>query len=335
MEAELFDAVASNQVELAYSLAKQGASINLRAPGKARSALAEAHASSSRPLVHALLHGSLSRAVATREKETIDQTSLALVDLLLPGSSSSSEQKSLPLPALSESESAATAPATQKDKDDLMTRMGKALNAIRAGEFVVVLDSEDRENEGDLIIAAEKATADKLAFMVNETSGLICVGMTGERIDELRLPQMVQRNSESHQTAFTVSVDYNIGTSTGISAHDRAATIHALADRRCGHELFARPGHIFPLRAKAGGVLERPGHTEASVDLARLAGLFPAGALCEIVNKDGSMTRQKQLYDFAALHKLECITIGDIIEYRRRTEEAPAAAPAAAAAPSL
>jgi 3,4-dihydroxy 2-butanone 4-phosphate synthase/GTP cyclohydrolase II len=214
-----------------------------------------------------------------------------------------------------------------------MRSVEAAIAAIREGKFVVVNDGEDRENEGDLIIAAEKATAEKLAFMVNETSGLICIGLQGERIDELQLPQMVQRNTESHQTAFTVSVDYKVGTSTGISAADRAATIRALADRKVGTEDFSKPGHMFPLRAKPGGVLERPGHTESSVDLARLAGLFPAAAMCEIVNKDGSMMRPDACRRFAEQHGLPCISIADLVAYRKVKDPLPASkvAPAQAA----
>lgn len=184
-------------------------------------------------------------------------------------------------------------------------------------------DGEDRENEGDLIIAAEKATEERIAFMVEETSGLICCGVTGERVDELGLPQMVTRNTESHGTAFTVSVDYKHGTTTGISASDRAITLRALADPKAQADDFLRPGHMFPLRAKPGGVLERPGHTEASVDLARLAGLFPAGAMCEIVNRDdgrGTIARPDYCRRFAVKHGLTLISIADLIEYRKRKE---------------
>lgn len=196
-----------------------------------------------------------------------------------------------------------------------------AIRAIAAGRFVVVVDDESRENEGDLIIAAEKATDDKIAFMIRHTSGIICVPMTEERINELDLPQMVQHNTESHATAFTVSVDYKHGTSTGISAADRALTIQALAGHNARAGDFARPGHIFPLQARQGGVLMRAGHTEAAVDLARLAGLCPAGAICELVNDDGTMQRLLQLLDFAATHDLPIITIADLIRYRRRKEK--------------
>jgi 3,4-dihydroxy 2-butanone 4-phosphate synthase/GTP cyclohydrolase II len=153
--------------------------------------------------------------------------------------------------------------------------------------------------------------------MVNHTSGIICIGMTGERLEQLQLPQMVVRNTEAHQTAFTVSVDYRHGTHTGISASDRAATLRALVDQASRPEDFNRPGHVFPLRAKPGGVLERPGHTETSVDLARLAGLAPAGVMCEVVNQDGSMARAPTLRKFASVHKLPFITIAELIAYRR------------------
>ncbi len=176
----------------------------------------------------------------------------------------------------------------------------RAVAALGAGGFVLVVDDERRENEGDLILAAESATVAQLAFMIRHTSGLICVPMTGERIDALALPLMVGRNTEAHRTAFTVSVDLLEGTTTGISAADRTATIRALADRSSEAGEFARPGHVFPLRYTPGGVLVRPGHTEATVDLLRLAGLSEVGVLCELVNDDGTMMRGSQLDDFAA-----------------------------------
>lgn len=199
-------------------------------------------------------------------------------------------------------------------------RVEEAAAAIARGEFVVVADDEDRENEGDLIIAADAVTPEKIAFMVRHTSGLICVGITNERADELQLPLMVTQNTESMGTAFTVSIDLRDGTSTGISAADRARTIQALADEAVRPDAFARPGHIFPLRARAGGVLRRPGHTEASVDLARLGRRYPAGALCEIVNEDGSMARGQQLVEFAETHGLAYVTVADLVAYRRRFE---------------
>jgi len=192
-----------------------------------------------------------------------------------------------------------------------------AIHDIAKGKFVVVLDDEDRENEGDLIIAAEKMQASDAAFMVNHTSGLICVGMEGEDLDRLGLHQMVEKGNDAMGTAFTVSVDLKKGTSTGISAADRVATLQALASPGSKPEDFRRPGHIFPLRCKEGGVLKRAGHTEAAVDLAKLGGCFPAGVLCELVNKDGTMMRRDQLLDFAKEHGLHTITIADLIRYRR------------------
>jgi 3,4-dihydroxy 2-butanone 4-phosphate synthase / GTP cyclohydrolase II len=191
---------------------------------------------------------------------------------------------------------------------------------IKAGKIVILMDDEDRENEGDLIMAAEKVTPEQIAFFVRHTSGIICAPMTRERLEQLRLPQMVPDNTEAHRTAFTVSVDYKHGTTTGISAHDRAKTIRALADAASKPEDFARPGHIFPLRGADGGVLTRAGHTEASVDLARLAGLSHAAIICEVVNDDGSMRRGPQLVAFAREHNLKIGTIADLIRYRFSTE---------------
>ena len=184
-----------------------------------------------------------------------------------------------------------------------------AIHDIAKGKFVVVLDDEDRENEGDLIIAAEKMTDEDVAFMVNHTSGLICVGMDGKDLDRLELPPMVAKNQDAMGTAFTVSVDLKQGTSTGISAADRCATIQALASPGSKPDDFRKPGHVFPLRYREGGVLKRAGHTEAAVDLARLAGCFPAGVLCEIVNEDGTMKRRDHLIAFAKEHGLLTITI--------------------------
>src|SRR5213592_3920109 len=167
--------------------------------------------------------------------------------------------------------------------------MQDAIEAIRRGELVVVVDDEDRENEGDLIMAAEKATPERLAFMIRHTSGIICQPMTGERLDGLDLPQMVAQNTESKRTAFTVSVDARDGTTTGVSAEDRARTVTALADPDTDADDFLRPGHIFPLRYREGGVLKRAGHTQAAIDLARLAGLRPAGILAELTGDDGAM----------------------------------------------
>ncbi|MFC6986136.1 bifunctional 3,4-dihydroxy-2-butanone-4-phosphate synthase/GTP cyclohydrolase II [Streptomyces cirratus] len=198
----------------------------------------------------------------------------------------------------------------------------QAIRDIAAGRPVVVVDDEDRENEGDLVIAAEKATPEIIAFMMSECRGLICAPMEGPELDRLELPQMVQHNTESMKTAFTVSVDASAahGVSTGISAADRATTLRLLAAGTSGPSDFVRPGHIFPLRAKAGGVLVRNGHTEAAVDLARLAGLRPAGAIVEIAGEDGVMLRLPELIPFARKHGLTIISIEDLIAYRRSAE---------------
>ena len=202
-------------------------------------------------------------------------------------------------------------------------RVEAAIDAVKRGEFVVVVDDEDRENEGDLIIAAEKMTPEKMAFMIRYTSGVICLPLEGARLDELQLPLMVSghENSEQQRTAFTVSVDAKYGTTTGISAADRATTVHAVIDPSTRAEDLARPGHIFPLRYREGGVLKRAGHTEASVDLARLAGCNPAGVLAEIVNDDGTMQRRPDLEAFSAEHGLVLVTIADLIRYRRHWEK--------------
>ncbi len=192
--------------------------------------------------------------------------------------------------------------------------------AIARGDMVVLVDDEDRENEGDLIMAAEHVTAEKLAFIIRHTSGVVVAPLTGERCDDLRLPMMVDHNTESHRTAFTVSVDLLEGTSTGISAADRALTIRALADGTVGYQAFARPGHVFPLRAREGGVLKRAGHTEAAVDLARLAGCEPAGVICEIQNDDGTMARLPQLIEFCREHNLLLSSIAALVEWRRHKE---------------
>jgi 3,4-dihydroxy 2-butanone 4-phosphate synthase / GTP cyclohydrolase II len=193
--------------------------------------------------------------------------------------------------------------------------------AIARGEIVVMVDDEDRENEGDLIMAAEHATPEAIAFFVRHTSGVICAPLTSDRCEALRLPLMVEQNTESHRTAFTDTVDLIEGTSTGISAADRAATLRGLADPDLSFTAFARPGHIFPLRAREGGVLKRAGHTEAAVDLARLAGCAPVGVICEITNDDGSMARLPQLQDFCARHGLLLSSIAKLIEHRRRHEK--------------
>jgi 3,4-dihydroxy 2-butanone 4-phosphate synthase / GTP cyclohydrolase II len=201
-------------------------------------------------------------------------------------------------------------------------RIEDAIAAIGRGEIVVVVDDADRENEGDLIMAAEFATPEKIAFFLSHTSGVICMPMTAERLAALELPPMVLDNTESNRTAFTVSVDYRHGTTTGISAADRAATIAALIDPATRPQDLARPGHMYPLRARQGGVLKRGGHTEAAVDLARLAGLTPAGVLCEVVTEDkAAMARLPDLERFAARHGLLLISIADLIRYRRQSEK--------------
>jgi 3,4-dihydroxy 2-butanone 4-phosphate synthase/GTP cyclohydrolase II len=199
----------------------------------------------------------------------------------------------------------------------------RALADIAAGRPVVVVDDEDRENEGDLIFAAEKATPELLAFMVRYTSGYVCVPLTGADCDRLDLPPMYHSNQDKRGTAYTVSVDAREGVGTGISAADRARTIRLLADPHAVATDFSRPGHVVPLRAKEGGVLRRPGHTEAAVDLTRMAGLRPAGVLCEIVSQknEGDMARLDELMVFAAEHDLQVISIADLISYRRRFEK--------------
>jgi 3,4-dihydroxy 2-butanone 4-phosphate synthase/GTP cyclohydrolase II len=197
-----------------------------------------------------------------------------------------------------------------------------AVTAIGRGEIVIVVDDEDRENEGDLIMAAEFATPDKIAFFLHHTSGVICAPVTAERARALDLPLMVANNTESMRTAFTVSVDYRHGTSTGISAYDRAATIQALVDPSTRPADLLRPGHIFPLAAREGGVLKRAGHTEAAMDLARMAGVYQAGVLCEIVNeKKDDMARVPELEQFADEHGLLLISIADMVRHRRQTEK--------------
>jgi 3,4-dihydroxy 2-butanone 4-phosphate synthase / GTP cyclohydrolase II len=202
-----------------------------------------------------------------------------------------------------------------------LARVEEAIADIGAGRVVIVVDDHDRENEGDIIVAAERVTAEHIGFMVRYGSGIICVPMEGDRLEELQLPLMIAQNEESMGTAFTISVDARDGTTTGISAADRAHTIRTLIDPRSKPHDLARPGHIFPLRYTPGGVLRRAGHTEASVDLARLAGLYPAGVVCEVVNEDGTMARLDDLERFAKEHELSIISIADLIAYRRQREK--------------
>jgi 3,4-dihydroxy 2-butanone 4-phosphate synthase/GTP cyclohydrolase II len=203
-----------------------------------------------------------------------------------------------------------------------LSTVEEAIAAIGRGQMVVVVDDEDRENEGDLVMAAQFATPEAIAFFLAHTSGVVCAPLMPERIDELELPLMVSQNTESQRTAFTVTVDYRPGTTTGISAYDRSATIQSLIDPGTKPSDLARPGHIFPLRYRTGGVLKRAGHTEATVDLARMAGCYPAGVLCEIVTEDKqSMMRMPELERFSTEHGLPIITIADLVRYRRRREK--------------
>lgn len=196
----------------------------------------------------------------------------------------------------------------------------EAILDVKNGKMIIVVDDEDRENEGDIVVAAEKASPEVINFMATHARGLICVPMDGKRLDELDIKPMVTDNTDNHETAFTVSVDYK-ETTTGISAHERAATIKALISGNNNPRDFRRPGHIFPLRYREGGVLRRAGHTEATVDLCRLAGLYPAGVICEIMSNDGTMARVPELLEFAARYDLKVITIADLIEYRRKQEK--------------
>jgi len=195
------------------------------------------------------------------------------------------------------------------------------VEAIGRGDLVIMVDDEDRENEGDLILAADSATPEKLGFMLRYTSGIICLPVVGERLDELELPMMVANNTDVRRTAFTVSIDATVGTTTGISSADRCRTIEAMVNPESKPEDFSRPGHMYPLRYEPGGVLKRAGHTEAAVDLAELAGHYPAGVLAEIMNDDGSVARLPQLVEFAEKHDLLLGTIADLIAYRREREQ--------------
>ena len=202
-----------------------------------------------------------------------------------------------------------------------LSSVEQAIEEIRAGRMVIVVDDEDRENEGDLVLAAEKVTPEIINFMATYGRGLICVPLMSQRLEQLRLTMMVQENTARLGTAFTISVDVLDGATTGISAFDRAATIKALIDPQTSPEDLGRPGHIFPLKYQEGGVLVRAGQTEASVDLARLAGLYPAGILCEIMAEDGTMARMSSLHEFSTKHGLRIVTVADIIAYRREHEK--------------
>ena len=202
-----------------------------------------------------------------------------------------------------------------------MAQIEDIIAAIKRGEMVIMVDDEDRENEGDLMIAAEDATPDNIGFMLRYTSGIICLPVIGERLDELELPMMVTKNTDVRRTAFTVSIDAAEGTTTGISAADRCRTVLAVVDPETRPEDLARPGHMYPLRYEPGGVLKRAGHTEAAVDLAELAGKYPAAVLAEVMNDDGTVAKLADLEDFATEHGLLMGTIADLIAYRRQSEK--------------
>lgn len=243
----------------------------------------------------------------------------AAISLLRSGRRSptleSARRLSAVLPALAERLREGIEAASQFDSIE------SAIADVRAGKMIIVLDDEDRENEGDLVMAAQMVTPDAINFMRKEAGGLICVPMLARRLDELHIPPMVRDNSSVHETAFSVSVEARGRTTTGISAHDRAATIAALLDPTAKAADFLRPGHTFPLRARDGGVLVRAGQTEAAVDLSRLAGLYPAGVICEIMDEDGTMMRLPRLREFAKKHELKLITVKDLIAYRMRNEK--------------
>ena len=209
---------------------------------------------------------------------------------------------------------------TRVTEDDVFASIPEAIDRIRDGRIVLVVDDADRENEGDFIMAAERCTPEAVNFMVTHGRGIVCLPVAGWRLDELGITQMVRGEPDGMGTAFTISIDYRPEITTGTSAFDRAATARAITDPAVDARDFLRPGHVFPLRAKDGGVLRRAGHTEAAVDLARLAGLFPAGVICEVMNEDGSMARLPQLIEVARTHDLPLISIADLIAFRRRRE---------------
>jgi 3,4-dihydroxy 2-butanone 4-phosphate synthase / GTP cyclohydrolase II len=222
-------------------------------------------------------------------------------------------------PEVTDEQRAASTP--ERDAHSSFASVEEAIEEIRRGNMVVVCDGEDRENEGDLVMAAQFATPERVNFMAKEARGLICLALTAERCEQLGLKLMAAKNEAPLQTAFTVAIEAAEGVSTGISAHDRAHTIQVAIDPHSGPGDVVSPGHVFPLRAKDGGVLERTGHTEASVDLARLAGLIPAGVICEVMNEDGTMSRVPDLIPYCERHGLKMITVADLIAYRRRTEK--------------
>ena len=196
----------------------------------------------------------------------------------------------------------------------------EAIEDLKDGKFLIIVDDANRENEGDLVIAGDHATPESINFMTKHARGLLCMPASGEYLDRLNIPLLGQLNTSAHQTSFTVSIDYSVGTSTGISAQDRSATIKAVIDPTSRPEDFARPGHTFPLRSRNGGVLVRPGHTEASVDMAKMAGLNPVAAICEIMSDDGSMARFPELQEFSEEHNIKIVSIPQLIAFRRKTE---------------
>jgi 3,4-dihydroxy 2-butanone 4-phosphate synthase/GTP cyclohydrolase II len=202
-----------------------------------------------------------------------------------------------------------------------LSTIPEAVEDIKAGKIIIIVDDEGRENEGDFAVAAEKVTPEAINFMAKEARGLICMPVMGERLEELRIPMMVQDNTARFSTAFTVSIEAKHGVTTGISAQDRATTIKTVINPATKPEDIARPGHVFPIKARPGGVLVRAGHTEAVVDLARLAGLYPAGVICEIMNEDGSMARLRQLEEMATKYNMKMVSVADLITYRRRHEK--------------
>lgn len=197
-------------------------------------------------------------------------------------------------------------------------RVKKAIAALRNGQGVLVTDDEERENEGDIFFAAEYLNEAQMAMLIREGSGIVCLCLPEERVQALELPMMVEHNTSSFQTAFTVSIEAAFGVTTGVSAADRVTTVKAAIDEQACAAHLRRPGHVFPLKAKAGGVLERPGHTEANVDLMRLAGLKPYGVLCELTNPDGTMARLPEIVEFAMKHNMTVVTVNDLIEYRKK-----------------
>ena len=309
---QLTSALNSNDTKSVNALVQSGTPIHDLSAHSSHTPLQHALALSSPQPLRSLLSAYFASSSTSQLQErdaVLDTLTQHLNPSFTFSSSAALEQKS-PTPS----------PAAQS-ASSLLERVERALAAIRRGEFVVVTDGEDRENEGDLIIDAQYATAERIAYMVNETSGIICVGLSAARAQRLQLPPMVERNTESHQTAFTVTVDYNRDPlcSTGISAYDRAATIRALASDETQPAHFNRPGHVFPLVAKDGGVLERPGHTEASVELSRLSGGPGVGVMCELVRRDGAMMRPAELVEWSRRQGWELISIAELIEYRKQT----------------